>query len=61
MKYDEELSNLWVYLLDNGIVSEQTLRVVTNISGYNLDTLESVLYATTGYRSLEQIKEAEEV
>lgn len=48
---------LWDYLVDNGIVSEETLKVVTSINGYNLDTLEDVLYATTGYRSLSQIEE----
>ena len=61
MQYDEELSNLWVYLLDNGIVSEETLQVVANINGYSLNTLEDVLYATTGYHSLEQVQETEEV
>jgi len=29
--------------------------VVTDINGYSLSTLEDVLYATTGYRSLDQI------
>ena len=55
---DKNISDLWDYLLDKGIVSEETLRVVTSINGYNIDTLEDVLYATTGYRSLEQIEGA---
>lgn len=55
---NNEVKDLWDYLLDNGITSEETLQVVTNINGYNIDTLNDVLYATTGYRSLEQIEEA---
>ena len=51
-----ELDNMWDYLLDNGIVSEETLKVITSINGYNIATLNDVLYATTGYRDLDQIE-----
>lgn len=51
-----QVDNFWDYLIDNGIASEDTLRVITSINGYNIDTLNDVLYATTGYRSLEQIE-----
>lgn len=47
---------LWDYLLDNNIASEETLKVITSINGYNTETLEDVLYATTGYRNLEQLQ-----
>lgn len=50
----------WDYLIDNEIVSEETLKVVTNINGYSIETLEDVLYAVAGYRSFEQyLKENE--
>ncbi len=49
----------WDFLIDNEIASEETLKVVTNINGYNLETLEGVLYSETGYRSFEQYQEAE--
>lgn len=45
----------WDKLIDLGI-SEQTLRTVTNINGYNLDTLQDVLYSDFGYRSFEQFE-----
>lgn len=45
----------WDYLLELGI-SEQTLRVVTNINGYNLDTLQDVLYSEFGYRDFQQFE-----
>jgi len=52
---DKLRNKLWDYLLDTGLASEETLKVVTDINGYSLSTLEDVLYATTGYRSLDQI------
>jgi hypothetical protein len=56
---NNELIKLWDYLIETNATTEETLRVVTSINGYSLETLEDVLYATTGYRSLEQIKESE--
>ena len=47
----------WDYLIETGLASEQTLQVVTCINGYSLDTLESVLYALTGYRSFDHTDE----
>lgn len=47
----------WDYLIDNMIATEEELRLITSIDGYNLDTLEDVLYARTGYRSIEQLED----
>lgn len=44
----------WDTLIECGLVSEETLQVVTSINGYSLETLESVLYATAGYHSFAQ-------
>jgi hypothetical protein len=52
-----KLKDIWSYLEDNGIVSLETLQVVTSINGYSEETLNDILYATTGYRSLEQLEE----
>jgi hypothetical protein len=38
-------------------VSEQTLQIITSINGYTVDTLNDVLYAHMGYRSIDQIDE----
>lgn len=46
----------WDLLLELG-VSEQTLQIVTNIEGYSLETMESVLYAHTGYRAFDQLED----
>lgn len=49
-----ELEDYYNYLIDTEIVSEEALKLVTYINGYNEDTLDSVLYCLTGYRDLEQ-------
>lgn len=46
----------WDMLTELG-VSEQTLQTVTNINGYNLDTMEDILYSVTGYRSFDQLED----
>jgi len=55
---DQDRDELWDYLL-GGIATEAELQLITSINGFNLESLESVLYCRTGYRSLEQIKEME--
>ena len=48
-------SQYYGFLIDSGIVSEDALQLVVNINGYSIDTLDDVLYAATGYRSLDQL------
>ena len=48
----EELFN---YVVDNEIVSYEELVITCNIDGYNLKTLEYLLYAKTGYNSIKQL------
>lgn len=57
MAYVSKEAELWGFLLDNNIVSEETLQIVTDINGYTEETLLDVLYAATGYRTMEQYKE----
>lgn len=54
------LEQYYNYLLENGIVSEETLNVVTSINGYNEKTLDDVLYVKSGYRDIEQYLEYED-
>lgn len=46
----EQINRHWNILESLG-VSEQTLQIVTDINGYNDNTLLDVLYAFTGERS----------
>lgn len=51
-----KLEEYWYYLIEAGIATEEELRLVTYIIGYSVDTLDKVLYARTGYRSIEQLE-----
>ena len=42
------------FLVDNEIATEDEISLVTNICGYNEDTMERILYAKTGLRSVIQ-------
>ena len=54
MKTTEEI---WDHLVESAIATEDELCLVTSMNGYNVETLESVIYVRTGLRSLEQLKE----
>ncbi len=58
--YKNELDSYWDFLTDNCIATEEELKLVTSINGYNETTLNDILYVRTGYRSIEQYKECEE-
>lgn len=53
-------NEIWQYIIDNNIATEEELQLVTDINGYNVETLNSVIYSKTGYRSTEQLEEPEE-
>jgi len=58
--YDtQEFNDLYDYLLDTETASEQTLGVALALGGQTVETLESVLFVLTGYRTLEQLTELE--
>ena len=50
----------WEYLTEYVGVSESALKLVTAVAGYNISTLEAVLYHETGYNDFEQAKEDDE-
>ena len=51
MTYDEILEAAWDELRHEWGVSTDVLQVVTDINGYNLETMRDILYATNGYRT----------
>ena len=53
----QELINLWDYMVEQGIATDDELRLVTSIDGMNIDTMNSVIYDRTGYRNFEQLEE----
>ena len=50
-------SEMWDCLVESGIATENELCLVTDINGYNEETMLDVLYARTGYRNFEQLEE----
>ena len=56
-KNEEELYD---FLIDYEYATEKEIGLVCSINGTNLESLESILYVRTGYRSLEQLGEMEE-
>ena len=53
----QELIDTWDYIVDNNIATDEELRLVTSINGMNIDTINSVIYARTGYHDIEQVRE----
>ena len=50
------LEAMWDYLTEAGIATEEELRLVTAINGYNEETLCDVLFVRTGCRSFDQLE-----
>lgn len=48
------------YLINNLSINEDTIDCITNINGYNEDTLNDILYYYTNYRDLKQYLEYED-
>ncbi len=38
-------------------VSEETMRIITAINGYNEDTMKDILFVVAGYRDFDQLEE----
>ena len=52
----QELIELWDYMVEQSIATDDELRLVTSINGMNTDTLNDVLYVRTGHRDIKQYK-----
>jgi hypothetical protein len=52
---DNNVSATWDRLEDEGIATCDELKLITDINGYDMKTLNDVLYARTGYRDFEQM------
>lgn len=52
-----DLNELWNTIVGYEIANDDELRLVTDINGYNEETLNDVIYARTGCRDIEQFLE----
>lgn len=48
---------LWDFIVDNNIATEEEVRLVSDINGWNEETMTDIIYARTGLRSYEQCKD----
>lgn len=48
------LDKLWDFITVNEIATDEEIRLVTDINGYNEEALNDIIYARTGYRNYEQ-------
>ncbi len=47
-------AELYDFIVDNNIATEEEVRLVTNINGWNEETMFDIIFARTGLRSYEQ-------
>lgn len=57
---DLTIDGAWDYLLERGIATYEELQLITHINGYNMESLNSVVYARTEFNDVEQLINAEE-
>lgn len=51
------IEQTWNYIIEAIIATDDELKLITSINGYNIDTLNDVIYVRTGYRNIEQLKD----
>ena len=54
---DKKVDEVWDLLIEYGVATQEELELITCINGYNIDTLNDVIYARTGYRDIEQVQD----
>ena len=53
--YYNDVEEAYDILIEYGIATEDEINLVCSIIGYNMETMEDILYARTGYRSFDQL------
>lgn len=56
---EKQYNELWDLIIDNNIATKDELELISYIKGWNIETLNDVLYVRTGYRDAQQYKECE--
>ena len=57
MTIEMTIQKAYETLIEKEIATEEELNLITNIWGYNLDTLEKVLYVRMGLNDFDQLEE----
>ena len=48
------INELWDNIVNYGIATDEEVRLVVDLLGYSIETLNNILFARTGYRNWEQ-------
>jgi hypothetical protein len=56
----EQTNKTYNYLLDNELFTKAELDLITNINGYNLETLNNAIYSRYGFHDIEQLQEEQD-
>ena len=59
MKNFNNVEYVWDYLISSELFTEKELELVTNINGFRIEVLNDCIFVRFGYRSLQQMLEAE--
>lgn len=54
---DKQVEKVWDLLIEYDIATDDEIQLVTSINGYNIEALNSIIYARTGYQCIEQVME----
>lgn len=52
-----DIEDVITFLEEEGIATGEEIDLVTKINGYNLETINDIIYVRTGYRDYEQLLE----
>ena len=50
-------NQIWEFLVEHDIATDEEISLVTDIAGYSVETLENIIYARTGLHDMEQLLE----
>lgn len=59
MKKELTPNELYNELIEQGLFTNEELRLLTNINGLSIDTLNDAIYSRFGYRDYNQFMESE--
>ena len=51
------VSMLWDFIVDNNIATDNEVILISDINGFNEETMTDIIYCRTGLRSYEQCKD----
>lgn len=51
---------VWQFIIDNNIATEDECTLVTKINGYSVEKLNDIIEIRTGYHDVEQLRDCDE-